>query len=157
MPNELKVYNEFGEVILNLRVSSGEKPTLLTIDATDEMQRAINQLNGRDLDITIRKGTEDLRFTAKWGSPEFVQVLARYLVNNFGWKTKVVETQMPSATNTVSASGGFVTYSGPASNGSFPGPAQRVFASLTIDDPKQHPKLSFVLPNTTSALTVDRE
>jgi hypothetical protein len=154
MSNELKVYNEFGEVILNVR-ASGSGASLLTVDATDEMQTAINEINGRDLDITIHKGAEELKFTAKWGSPEFLQVLARYLVDNFGWKTKVIET-LPSPTSTVSASGSFVSYPGPSNNISTPMISPRVFGSLIVDDPKQRPRLSLVLPNTATGLTVDR-
>jgi hypothetical protein len=145
-------------MILNLRLAPDGSPRLLTIDATDEMQEAVKHLQGRDLDVTVQKGAEQLRFTARWGSPEFLQVLARYLVNNFGWKTKISETQLLSATNTTSGSGSFVAYSGTVNNGPSPsGLTARMFANLSIEDPKQRPQLSLVLTNTATSLTVDRE
>ncbi|MGC2154555.1 MAG: hypothetical protein WA618_21130 [Terriglobales bacterium] len=166
MPNELKAYNEFGEMILHLRFPSGGNPGMLTIDATKEMQTAINGLRDRDLDVVVQKGSEQLRFSAKWGSAEFAQVLAGYLVNNFGWTTKVLETHIPSLTNAVSASGTSITFSGsfgnafpPAtfSNVSSPGLTSIAFANLVVDDPTRRPSLSLVLQNTATSLITDRK
>jgi len=159
MSRELKVYNEFGEVILNLRASSGVSPTLLTVDATKEMEKVVNELKGRDLDITIHKGAEEIKFTAKWGSPEFLRVLARYLVDNFGWKTKLTETSLPALANTTSASGSLVSYSRLPGENSAPNSAlepYRIFGSLSVDDPTQKPQLSFTVPATGTGLVVDR-
>jgi len=97
MASELKVYNQFREVILHVRLTSGNAPKLLVVDATEEMRSAVNSLMGQDFDRTVGRGGELRRFTARWGSPEYAQVLADYFGNNFGWSTALVETVHPSS------------------------------------------------------------
>jgi len=153
MTSELKVYNQFREVILHIRVASGDEAGFYTIDATDEMKAAISNIRGLDFDRTVGKGNELLRFTAKWGSPEYAQVLARYLVNNFGWTTKLVETQQPSVANSLAASGSYLCYYVGTSR-SLPEASYSLVAKVTTEDPEQHPS-PLVDTTTTAAQTVE--
>jgi hypothetical protein len=95
MASELKVYNQFRELILHIRLTSGDTPELLTIDATDEMRSAISSLIGQDFDRTVGGVRDLMRFSARWGAPEYARVLADYFANNFGWSTSLVETEQP--------------------------------------------------------------
>lgn len=97
MINELKVYNRFGELTLHLRQLIDRGSELLTIDGTENMRAAIAELRGSDFDRTIAKGRELVRLTSEWGNPEYLGVLARYFVMNFGWKTQTIETNSVSA------------------------------------------------------------
>jgi hypothetical protein len=103
--SELKVYNRFDELTLHLRLSLGASPELLTVDGTPEMRAAIANLKGNDFDRTVVKGNELIRLTADWGSGEYLSVLGRYFVLNFGWSTKIVETAQPSTSVNFAASG----------------------------------------------------
>src|SRR5580698_1894619 len=97
MPSELKVYNRFGEVSLHLRLSLDNVTDLRIIDGTPDMRAAIASLQGVDFDRTVAKDDELLRFAADWGSADYLTVLGRYFVENFGWSTKIVETQPSTA------------------------------------------------------------
>jgi hypothetical protein len=92
MISELKVYNKFGELNLHVRLSLGNAADLLILDGTPEMRAAISMLRGADFDRTIAKSNEVVRFEAEWGSADYLAVLSRYLVENYGWSTKMVET-----------------------------------------------------------------
>jgi len=153
MTSELKVYNQFREVILHIRLASGDEAGFYTIDATDEMKAAISNLKGLDFDRTVGRGNELLRFTAKWGSPEYARVLARYLVNNFGWTTKLVETQGPSLVNSLAASGSYFCYY-VGTSPSLPEAGYSLVAEVTTEDPDRHPSLR-VDATTTAAQTVE--
>jgi len=102
MASELKVYNQFREVILHVRFTSGDMPELLMIDGTDEMRLAMRSLVGQDFERNVAKGGEVLRFSAAWGSPEFGRVLAGYFSTNYSWSTKIIETEQPLQANTSS-------------------------------------------------------
>lgn len=93
MVNVLKVYNCFGELTLHLRHSLGQNPELLTVDGTDDMRAAVAELRGNDFDRTIAKGGELVRLTARWGSQQYLPVLARYFGMNFGWRTQTIQTK----------------------------------------------------------------
>jgi len=97
MASELKVRNQFREVILQIRLTSGDVPELLTITATEEMRSAVSSLTGLDFDRTVGSGTKMRRYRARWGSEEYAQVLAEYFQHNFGWSTSLVETEQPSS------------------------------------------------------------
>ena len=93
MVSELKVYNRFNELTLHLRHSLDGKPELLIIDGTPEMQSAVAHWQGTDFDRTVAKGHDLIRLVANWDSAEYLIVLGRYLKMNFGWKTRIVQTQ----------------------------------------------------------------
>jgi hypothetical protein len=97
MASELRVFNQFREVILHIRLTSANVPELLTISATEDMRSAVSSLIGQDFDRTVGKGNELIRFTAKWGTPEYARVMADYFQNNFGWSTFLAETEQPSS------------------------------------------------------------
>jgi|SRR5208282_365297 hypothetical protein len=105
MASELKVYNRFDELTLHVRLSLDNVPELQTIDGTPEMRAAIASLRGTDFDRMVLKGKELQRLTANWGSPGYLNVLARYFVMNFGWRTTIVETEKPSTAVLLTASG----------------------------------------------------
>jgi hypothetical protein len=107
MASDLKVYNRFDELTLHVRLSLDDGPELYTVDGTPEMRTAIASLKGVDFDRTVVKNNEHLRFTADWGSPGYLTALGRYFVTNFGWRTKIVETEEPSARVGFIASGNF--------------------------------------------------
>jgi hypothetical protein len=107
MASELKVYNRFGELTLHLRLSLDKRPELSTVDGTPEMRTAIASLRGSDFDRTVVKGNEHVRLMADWGSPEYLNVLGRYFVTNFGWSTKIVEAAQPSTSVCFAASGNY--------------------------------------------------
>ncbi|MFZ0419915.1 MAG: hypothetical protein WAM04_17580 [Candidatus Sulfotelmatobacter sp.] len=105
MTSELKVYNQFREMILHIRLTYGDAPELLTIDATEEMRSAAHGLIGRDFDRTIGKGGDLLRLTARWGDPDYAQVLAEYFSNNFGWSTWLIEREQPLSARAFTTAG----------------------------------------------------
>jgi hypothetical protein len=109
MTSELKVYNSFGELTLHLRASSENGPQISTVDGTPEMRSAITSLRGTDFDRTVVKSNELSRLTANWGSPAYLSTLGRYFVANFGWRTKLVETEESSASLYSMASGTFAS------------------------------------------------
>jgi len=131
MSSELKVYNRFGELSLHLRLSVDNGPDLRIIDGTPDMRAAISSLRGVDFDRTVAKNNELLRFVADWGSADYLSVLGRYFVENFGWSTKIVETQ-PSTASRLVASSNLVDYKGPMSV-AFPVENTVLVANVTED------------------------
>jgi hypothetical protein len=91
MTRELKVYNQFDELILHLEFVSDHPLPLQIVDGTPELRSAVRSLLGRDFDRTVVVGSQQRRFAAKWGSPDYVDALAGYWSSNFGWRTRIVD------------------------------------------------------------------
>lgn len=91
MSRELKVYNRFDEMILHLQFVYGDSSPLQIIDGTPEMQAAVRALAGQDFDLTVVVNNQHQQFTAKWGSPEYIDTLAGYWSSNFGWRTRTID------------------------------------------------------------------
>ena len=92
MSRQLKVYNRFEELILNVRFVAGDPLPLQIEDGTPELQTAVSSLIGRDFDETVVVGNQRQHFEAKWGTAEYLDALAGYWSSNFGWQTRIVET-----------------------------------------------------------------
>jgi hypothetical protein len=140
MVSELKVYNRFDELTLHVRLALDQGlPKLLVVDGTPEMQAAVISLKGIDFDRTVVKDNAHLRFTANWGSAEYLNVLARYFVANFGWRTKIVEAEGLSTEVYVTASGNFapVYFGVPVGR-----PASNTWLSVNINEnfPESQPR-----------------
>jgi len=145
MSNELKVYNQFSEMILHIRLAPADDPTgIYTVDATDEMRVAVANLKGRDFDRMVGKGNELIRFAAKWGSPEYAEVLARYFVTNFGWRTALIETAQPLAANSFATSGSFLSCLGTSPGQLSTGSQYAMVVKIATEEPNQHPFLQML-------------
>ena len=92
MTSELKVYNRFGELTLHLRFVAGHALPLQIEDGTPELQKAVRNLFGQDFDETVVVDNQRQRFTAKWGTPEYLDALAGYWSRNFRWRTRTTST-----------------------------------------------------------------
>ena len=144
MVNELKVYNRFGELTLHLRHSLGVARELIIVDATEDMRAAVAGFKGSDFDRTIAKGSELIRLTADWGSPQYLSVLAQYLGMNFGWKTQTIEVEEPISLPRESVYGsGVPLVTSPQNNvgGNF----AIVFANVSVHRPESSPLVEFRL------------
>ncbi len=90
MSRELKVYNRFDELIAHLRLVPGYPVPLQIVDGTPELRAAVRALAGYDFDRTVVVANHHRRFTAAWGTPEYLDALAGYWSSNFGWRTKII-------------------------------------------------------------------
>jgi hypothetical protein len=89
MAEELKVYNQFNELILHLRLAPRRPFPLQVVQGTRELREAIRALYGQDFDQTVIVAGQHQRFIASWGSPEYLGALAGYWKNNFQWRTEI--------------------------------------------------------------------
>src|SRR5215470_14487647 len=90
MSRELKVYNEFGELILHVEHRQGD-PCLRIIDGTREMSQAIRLLHGRDFERAAIVDGQLCDFRAAWDDPEFLDAVGGFWTANFGWRTRIVQ------------------------------------------------------------------
>jgi len=140
MNSELKVSNQFGELILHVRYASGDNPMLLTIDATNEMKHAILHIAGKDFDRVVVSGNEPHVIYARWGAPEFLRVLAHYFVGNYGWNTTVLEAFQASTLSPLACSGNLVSSVGQSTADTSPAASYCFVASLTANNPRRQPR-----------------
>jgi hypothetical protein len=92
MPRQLRVYNQFEELILQLEHVPGDPSPVRILEGTKELKSAIRSLEGIDFDRTAIVRGELRHFAAKWDSPDFLDALSGYWSSNFGWRTKLTET-----------------------------------------------------------------
>lgn len=93
MNRQLKVYNRFAELILNVRFVLGDPLPIQIEDGTPELQKAVRSLIGHDFDETVVHENQRQRFQARWGTPEYLDALGAYWSSNYGWQTRIVETE----------------------------------------------------------------
>ena len=90
MSRELKVYNEFDELILHAEHNPGD-PSLRLIDGTREMNRAVKALQGHDFERAAVLDGQVCVFQASWDDPDFLDAVAGFWTANFGWRTRIVQ------------------------------------------------------------------
>jgi len=95
MARELKVYDRFDELILYLRFVAGTASPYHVVEGTRELREAVWGLYQQDFDRTVIVGGEHRRFTAKWGSPDYVDALAGYWESNFRWRAETITDEFP--------------------------------------------------------------
>jgi hypothetical protein len=91
MSRELKIYNQFDELILHVEHAPNAIPSLRIIDGTPELRSAIRSLAGHPFERLALLDGQMSRFEAEWGDADFLNVVASYWRANFGWRTKIVE------------------------------------------------------------------
>jgi hypothetical protein len=90
MSRELKVYNEFDELILHAEHNLGDASVRL-IDGTREMNRAIKALQGHDFERAAMINGQICVFQAGWDDPDFLDAVAGFWTASFGWRTRIVQ------------------------------------------------------------------
>jgi len=92
MPLQLKVYNEFDELLLHVEHVQGDSSPLRIYEGTANLRHAVKSLEGYDFERSAIVAGELRQFSAKWDSPDFLAALGGYWSSNFGWRTKLTET-----------------------------------------------------------------
>ena len=55
--------------------------------------RRLFEAESDDFDETVVHENQRQRFQARWGTPEYLDVLGAYWSSNYGWQTRIVETE----------------------------------------------------------------
>ncbi|HTV59605.1 MAG TPA: hypothetical protein VMJ93_12110 [Verrucomicrobiae bacterium] len=101
MTKNLKVYNQFDELILHVEHTPGENPSLTILDGTAELTAAIRLLSGYDFDRPALANGQMCRFSAGWDEEGFLDAIGGYWAATYSWKTRIVE-KAPHLTTVVS-------------------------------------------------------
>jgi hypothetical protein len=91
MSKELKVYNQFQELILHVEYVRDRGPVLRVIDGTPELRRSIKLLEGQPFERAILIDGQLREYRSSWGDKDFLDCVAGYWSANFGWRVRLLE------------------------------------------------------------------